>query len=121
MNALKNFFSYNFSKGNNYTIFIYYLLAIDKSNKYYIYPSFRFYDENIDDGDEEGEDGENKKEEVGLDTTTFAIIIVASVAGFIILLILLLFIFRCFKKKNQNISFKKETKDISHDILLKEE
>ena len=117
----QNVFSYNFTKGNNYTIYIYYLFATDKSNQYYIYPSFRFYDENIDDGDEEGEDGENKKEEVGLDTTTFAIIIVASVAGFIILLILLLFIFRCFKKKNQNISFEKEANDISHDILLKEE
>ena len=116
--CIENVTSYNFTKGNNYTIYINYLSAIDQDGRYYYYPSFRLYNDNRDD-DDEG-DGGNKKEEDGLEVTTL-VIIAASIAGFIILLILLFFIVRCFKKKSHNISFEKETYDINNENLLKEE
>ena len=116
--CIENVTSYNFTKGNNYTIYINYLSAIDQDGQYYYYPSFRLYNDNRDD-DDEG-DGGNKKEEDGLERTTL-VIIGASIAGFIILLILLFFIVRCFKKKSHNISFEKETNDITNENLLKEE
>jgi len=50
--CIKNVISFNFRKGINYTIYIYYLLGISISDSYYYYPKFKFYDINRFDDDE---------------------------------------------------------------------
>ena len=146
--CIKNVISYNFTKGINYTIYISYLLGINKDGSYYYYPSFRFYDNNRVDVDE-GEDkkvgiDENKTEDNRLNTTTnkstnkttntttntttktttktttLAIINAASIGGSIILLILFLII-NYFKNKKQNINFDNETNILYNENSLNEE
>jgi len=123
--CIKNVISYNFTKGINYTIYIYYLLGISISESYYYYPKFKFYDINrLDDDVDEDErvviDGQKKEDNklnTNIKTTTLAIINDTSIGGSIILLILF-FIIIYFKNKNQNINY---DNDINNENLLKEE
>ena len=115
----RNIISFNFTKGINYTIYIYYLFEIKEvGNYYYYYPPFRFYDCNrVNDDEEEIDDGNKKKNS---SITTLNIINASSIGGSIIIIILF-FIIKYFKNKNQNINFDKETNDISNENLLDEE
>ena len=110
--CIDNVTSYDFIKGNNYTIFINYILI---SYSYY-YPSFSFKGYNSKDNDNKDDDNDD-----GLNTTTLIAIICGSIFGFIILIIVLFFIIRHCKKKNQNIDFSKETQEISNENLLRPE
>ena len=116
----RNVSSYNFTEGNNYTIYISYLLYLDyKYSGFYLYPSFNIYSGEGEDDETDGNnnDGNDTKDD-GLSTTTLSIIIVGSVVGFVIILVSIFLIIRHFKKKNQNIDFDEKTKEMSKVNLL---
>ena len=114
--CIDNIISYNFTEGNNYTIYINYIYLGYR----YCYPSFNL--KTIDDGnDEENEDENDNEDDDDISTTTLIAIICGSSLGLIILIIVLFFIIRYFKKKNQNVDFVKETNDINQETLLRTE
>ena len=108
--CLENVNSYNFTKGNNYTIFIRYLFIIDDFGEGYYYPSYRFY--------EKDEEIKNKITNDGMNSAIVAIIIIVSSLAFIILIISLVFIFRYCKKKHEDIELIEETSEIKNESLF---
>ena len=96
--------SYNFEKGNEYTIFINFIVIYPKyGNYYYYYPTFKFYSES------------------NSDSNSLIYIICGCAFGFIIILIVLFLIIRYFKKKKQKTDFIKETKTLNNENLLSTE
>ena len=117
--CIENVNSYNFTKGYNYTIYIYYLLVLTQNRGDYCYPSFKMYSYDNEDEDQsdksKGGNGENND---GLDSTTLIIIISASVVGCIFLVIIIIFIMKFVSNKKENIDFKGETTELSNVNLL---
>ena len=117
--CIENVNSYNFTKGYNYTIYIYYLLVLTQNRGDYCYPSFKMYSYDNEDEDQsdksKGGNGENND---GLDSTTLIIIISASVVGCIFLVIIIIFIMKFVRNKKENINFKGETTELSNVNLL---
>ena len=108
--CLENVDTYNFTKGNNYTIFIKYLYIIDDFSEGYFYPLYKFYS-----NDEE--EKENKAGN-GMNSTIITIIIIVSSLVFIVLIISLIFIFRKYKKNKKDSELIDKTLEIKNDSLF---